>query len=107
MGVDYQVAGGTLRILGLSDLGQRQDSYDDCYAEDGDNYIDVILAGDEAAARHVTTLEMPGIAGGYEPLYNPGGPGPTPFPGVVYTEPSPPVMQPVTIALDYPMRVDR
>jgi hypothetical protein len=107
VGVDYQVAGGTLRILGLSDLGQQQESYDDCYAEDGDNYIDVILAGDEAAARHVTTLEMPGIAGGYEPLYNPGGPGPTPFPGVVYTEPSPPIMQPVTIALDYPMRVDR
>jgi len=107
VGVDYQVEGGTLRILGLADLGHQQSSYDDCYAEDGDNYIDVILSGDETAARHITALEMPGTEGGYQPLYNPGGPGPTPFPGVVYSEPSPPIIQPVTIALDDPMRVDR
>ncbi len=107
VGVDYAVAGGTLRILGLADLGQKQTSYDDCYAEDGDNYIDVILAGDDAAARSITALEMPGIDGGYQSLYNPGGPGPTPFPGVVYSKPSPPIIQPVTIALDQTMRVDR
>lgn len=112
VGVDYQVAGGTLRILGLSDLGQRADPargiyYDGCYQEDRDNYIDVILSGDEAAARSITTLEMPGLAGGYQALYNPGGPGPSPFPGVRYTAPSPPLLQPVTIALDDPMRVSR
>ena len=112
VGVDYQLAGGSLRILGLSDLGQKADPaqgvyYDGCYQEDRDNYIDIILAGDEAAARHITTLEMPGLVAGYQALYNPGGPGPSPFPGVRYTAPSPPLLQPVTIALDNPMRVSR
>jgi hypothetical protein len=111
-GVNYQVSGGKLRILGLSDLGKKEDPaggvvYDNCYFEDHDNYIDVILSGDEAAAYHITYLEMPGLAGGYQALYNPGGPGPKPFPGVRYTAPSPPLLQPVIIALDNPMRVSR
>jgi hypothetical protein len=111
-GVDYHVLGGTLRILGLSDLGKKADAsqgvvYDQCYSEDRDNYIDVVHSGDEAAARNITYLEMPGLPGGYGALYNPGGPGPTPFPGVRYTAPSPPVLEPVTIALDNPMRVSR
>jgi hypothetical protein len=111
-GIDYQVAGGNLRILGLADLGKKADSaggivYDDCYAEDRDNYIDIILAGDEAAARHITYLEIPSFENGYKALYNPGGPGPKPFPGVRYTAPSPPTLQPVLIALDNPMRVSR
>jgi hypothetical protein len=45
IGVDYQVAGGTLRVLGLADLGQPLGDgvvYDDCYAEDVDNQIDII-----------------------------------------------------------------
>lgn len=55
VGEDYAVAGGTLRVVGLSDLGQEENPdegiyYDDCYAEDRDNYIDIILVGDEAAA---------------------------------------------------------
>ncbi|HEX2914602.1 MAG TPA: phospholipase [Chloroflexia bacterium] len=112
VGVNYQVMGGTLRILGLSDLGKKEDPahgivYDNCYNEDHDNYIDVILTGDEAAARHLTYLELPGLPGGYQAFYNPGGPGPNPFPGVRYTAPSPPLLQPVLIALDNPMRVSR
>jgi hypothetical protein len=112
VGVHYQLVGGTLRILGLSDLGKKADPskevyYDDCYSEDRDNYIDVILSGDEAAARSLTDLEMPGLASGYQALYNPGGPGPSPFPGVRYAAPSPVVMQPIIIALDDPMRVSR
>jgi hypothetical protein len=112
VGIDYHLAGGTLRIIGLSDLGQKADpakgiQFDDCYTEDRDNYIDVILSGDEAAARHITFLEAPGLAGGYQALYNPGGPGPDPFPGVRYTAPSPAIMQPVMIAIDDPMRVSR
>jgi hypothetical protein len=112
IGVDYQVSGGTLRILGMSDLGKKEDPssgvvYDDCYTEDHDNYIDVIIAGDELAARNITFLEIPGLPGGYQALYNPGGPGPKPFSGVRYTAPSPPLLQPVTIALDNPMRVSR
>lgn len=110
--VDYAVAGGTLRVVGLSDLGQRENPdagiyYDDCYAEDRDNYIDIILVGDEAAARNVTFVEIPALEGGYRAFYNPGGPGPEPFEDVRYTAPGPSDMEPVIIALDDPMRVDR
>ncbi len=112
VGVDYQVAGGTLRVIGLSDLGQRENPekgiyYDGCYTEDRDNYIDIILVGDEEAARNVTFVEIPSLEGGYSAFYNPGGPGPEPFEGVRYTAPGPPDMEPVIIALDDPMRVDR
>ncbi len=107
VGVDYEVAGGTLRVVGLADLGKPEGDgvyYDDCYDEDGDNYIDIILEGDEAAARSITYVEIP-AEGDYLPFYNPGGPGPTPFPGVRYTAPGPPDLEPVIIALDDPMRV--
>lgn len=112
VGVEYQVAGGTLRVVGLSDLGQRENPdegiyYGDCYAEDRDNYIDIILVGDEAAARNITFVEIPSLEGGYSAFYNPGGPGPEPFEGVRYTAPGPPDLEPVIIALDDPMRVDR
>lgn len=102
----YTVMGGTLKILGLSDLGGSASNYDDCYDEDRDNYIDIIIEGDEAAARNITHVEIPSIAGGYDAFYNPGGPGTTPFPGVVYTSPGPPDMEPVIIALDDPWRVN-
>lgn len=112
VGVDYPVKGGTLRVVGLSDLGQAQNPkdgiyYDDCYQEDRDNYIDIILVGDETAARNVTFVEIPSLAGGYRAFYNPGGPGPEPFEGVRYTAPGPPDLEPVVIALDNPMRVNR
>jgi len=104
VGVDYQVAGGTLRVEGLADLGLKQDSYDDCYVEDKDNQIDIILSGDRTAAESITTVEIPGTDG-YGPLYNPGGPGNQPFPGWLYSSASPPITQDVTIALDDPMTV--
>ena len=107
VGVDYEVAGGTLRVLGLADLGQPLGDgvvYDDCYVEDVDNQIDIILQGDDAAARSITHVEVPS-SGDYLPLYNPGGPGPEPFPGVRYSEPSPYDLEPVVIALDDPLRV--
>ncbi|GAB5527800.1 MAG: hypothetical protein Roseis2KO_56720 [Roseivirga sp.] len=105
---EYQIAGGTIKVIGLSDLGAKEGNgvvYNDCYQEDGDNYIDIILVGDQAAARNITYVEIPSIAGGYSPFYNPGGPGTTPFPNEVYTQPGPPDMEPVIIALDNPMRV--
>lgn len=108
VGVDYEVRGGTLRVLGLSDLGQPESAdnpYDACYDEDLDNYIDIILAGDEAAARSLTHVEVPSLEGGYDAFYNPGGPGRTPFEGVVYTQPGPADLEPIIIALDDPMRV--
>ena len=112
VGVPVEVAGGTLEVIGISDLGLREDAdgqvfYDDCYAEDRDNYLDIILVGSDAAARSITDLEIPSLEGGYAAFYNPGGPGQTPTPGVRYTAPGPPRMQPVTIALDDPMRVTR
>lgn len=105
-GIDYQVMGGQLRVIGLSDLGVAQASYDDCYLDDADNYIDVILVGDDEAARNILFLEIPSIAGGYSPFYNPGGPGTTPYDGVSYTQPGPPDMEPVIICLDDPWRVN-
>ena len=112
VGEEYTVAGGTLRVLGLVETGRLENPdegiyYDDCYDEDRDNYIDIILEGDEEAARNVTFVEIPSLAGGYRAFYNPGGPGPEPFEGVRYTAPGPPDMEPVIIALDNPMRVDR
>ncbi len=106
--VDYQVLGGTLRVIGLSDLGAVEGNgveYGDCYTEDRDNYIDIILVGDDAAARNIIFLEIPSLEGGYAAFYNPGGPGTTPFEGVTYTQPGPRDLEPVIIALDDPMRV--
>jgi len=112
VGQEYLVAGGTLRIVGLSDLGQKENPdegifYDDCYAEDRDNYIDIILVGDEAAALNITYVEIPSLEGGYSAFYNPGGPGPEPFDGVRYTAPGPADLEPVINALDNPMRISR
>jgi hypothetical protein len=112
VGEPVEVSGGTLTVIGISDLGRPESTeegvfFDDCYSEDRDNYLDIILSGDEAAARSITDLEIPSLEGGYAAFYNPGGPGQTPTPGVRYTAPGPPRMQPVTIALDDPMRVTR
>ncbi len=104
VGTDYAVAGGVLRVEGLADLGLKQSSYDDCYREDKDNQIDIILSGDLNAARSVTSVEIPGTEG-YGPLYNPGGPGNNPIPGFLYSSASPPINQPVMLALDNPMTV--
>lgn len=108
-GVDYEVAGGSVRVVGLADLGRPASAaegvvYDDCYYEDHDNYVDVVLAGDEAAMRSITYVEIP-ASGAYDPLYNPGGPGNDPTLGVVYTAPGPPDLEPVLLSLDDPMTV--
>ena len=63
--------------------------------------------GNRSRARSITDLEIPALEGGYAAFYNPGGPGQTPTSGVRYTAPGPPRMQPVTIAIDDPMRVTR
>ena len=108
--VDYEVQGGTLKVIGLSDLGGKEGVngvvYDDCYVEDGDNYIDIILVGDDTAMRSITHVEIPSLVGGYSAFYNPGGPGPTPYPDASYTAPGPPDLEPVIMALDNPMRVN-
>jgi hypothetical protein len=103
-GVDYSIGGARLRVLGLADLGRRAPAYDECYREDKDNYIDIVLGGSAAAARRITSVEIP-AGGAYSPFYNPGGPGSSPIPGVRYTAPGPSQRQKVTIALDDPLTV--
>jgi hypothetical protein len=103
-GKTYFIDGHPLRVVGLANLGRKQSTYDACYTEVRNNYIDIVLDGSEAAARRITTVEIPS-AGRYKPLYNPGGPGNDPAPGVLYSAPSPPISQPVIMALNNPMTV--
>jgi hypothetical protein len=103
-GVAYAINGGTLTVLGLADLGQAQATYDDAYIEDHDNQIDIVMSGDDDAVRAIRMVEIPS-GDGYSPFYNPGGPGNDPHPGTVYSQPSPLIQQPVTMALDDPMTV--
>ena len=103
-GKTYYVNGRPLRVIGLADLGRKQAHYGQCYSEDGDNYIDIILDGSQAAASRITTVNIPST-GRYKPLYNPGGPGNDPAPGVLYSAPSPPISQHVMIALNNPLTV--
>ena len=95
IGTNCQLQGGNLRIIGLSDLGQAENPdygiyHDECYQEDRDNYIDIILSGDEAAARSITFVEIPSIEGGYRAFYNPGGPGPSRTPASATPRPGQP-----------------
>jgi hypothetical protein len=101
---DYPVDGGVIRVLGLAELGLAQSTYDDCYVEDHDNYIDIMLSSDEAAMRQITFVEIP-ATGDYDPFYNPGGPGNNPTEGVRYTASGPADLEPVIMALDDPMTV--
>ncbi|GAB4210754.1 MAG: hypothetical protein OHK0012_01830 [Synechococcales cyanobacterium] len=103
-GVNYAVPDGVIRILGLADLGPPQTNYDDCYLEDYDNYIDIILNGDVSAMRHILHVEIP-ASGGYAPFFNPGGPGNRPTSGVHYTAPGLAQLQPVTLAIEDPLTV--
>lgn len=101
----YTFSEGTITVVGLADLGKYNLPLNDAYVADRDNYLDIILKGDEAAMRLITAVVIP-AASPYLPLYNPGGPGNNPTPGVTYTEPGPTWTQPVTIALDDPMVVN-
>jgi hypothetical protein len=103
-GKTYYVDGHPLKVVGLANLGVKQATYDACYTELRNNYIDIVLDGSEAAARRITTVEIPST-GRYKPLYNPGGPGNDPAPGVHYSAPSPPISEHVIMALTNPMTV--
>lgn len=103
-GIPYTFTAGTITVVGLADLGKYNLPLNDAYVADRDNYLDIILKGDEAAMRLITAVIIP-ATGGYLPLYNPGGPGNNPTPGVIYTQPGPTWTQPVTIAIDDPKTV--
>ena len=91
-------------MVGLAELGLAADNYDECYTEDQDNQIDIVLSGDEAGMRLITHVEVPSVAP-YSALYNPGGPGNRPSPQVRYSAPSPPHEVAVLMAIDDPMTV--
>ena len=56
--------------------------------------------------RLITAVIIPATTEvGYQPFYNPGGPGNNPTPGVTYTSPGPSLSQPVIQALDDPLTV--
>ncbi len=103
-GVDYEIDGHRLRVVGLAELGPLQEDYNDCYVEDSDNQMDIILAGDEEAMRRIVAVEVPSVDP-YSPFFNPGGPGNQPTPGERYTSPSRPHTQAVLQAIDDPMTV--
>lgn len=103
-GRTYRIGRGWLRVVGLAELGTKERPWDQCYGEDKDNQIDVILNGTRDAVKRIRRLKLPGT-GRYSPMYNPGGPGTTPQPGVRYTAPSPPINQRVTIDLRNRMSV--
>lgn len=106
-GVEYDIDGATLEVVGLAELGLAagQDPWVQAtYSEDHDNQIDIVLKGDEAAMRQITHVHIP-AGDGYAPFYNPGGPGNAPTPGVLYSQPGPEDMQPVWLALDHPWTV--
>lgn len=104
-GRTYRIDGHPLKVLGLADLGMKEDSYDYCYGDDHDNQFDIILDGSIKAAERVRTVVIPATGNGYQPFYNPGGPGTTPVAGVYYSGPGPRYEQKITNALRDPMTV--
>ncbi|KAI7836444.1 hypothetical protein COHA_009661 [Chlorella ohadii] len=102
---------GAIKVLGLADTGKKADGgagiiYDNCYLEDYDNYIDIILdASSPRAARALKQVRAYYTSEGYSSVYNPGGPGMAPTPGVRYSTPAPPQTVDITHALDNPKTV--
>ena len=106
-GIEYSYPQGKIEIVGLADLGVESEVENDAYVEDNDNYIDIVLKGDEAAMKLITAVEIPATTlPGYLPFFNPGGPGSCPTAGVIYTSPGPYRLQPVTMAIDNPLTVN-
>jgi hypothetical protein len=104
-GRTYRIDGRPLRVLGLAEVGPKQDVYDPCYADDHDNQFDIVLSGSIKAARRVRAVRIPARGNGYRPFYNPGGPGIAPDPSVRYTAPGPRMTQRITRALGNPRTV--
>lgn len=91
----------SVTVLGLADVGiYLEEGYTPCYADDRDNYIDIILHVTGDATVLETTLisfrsfsQQPG-------LYNPGGPGPTPFDSIRHVAPAVEQIYPIDVDLN-------
>jgi hypothetical protein len=113
-GREYLIDGKKIEVVGLAELGAPGQVVDgnDCYNEDKDNQIDIVLKGDVEAMRKISSVRVPSqepvgerTADGYWQFYNPGGPGNNPTEGTTYTQGSPDHTVVVTIAIDDPMTV--
>ncbi len=103
---EYHVNGGIITVLGLADLAKTCTPQNGAYVADRDNYIDIVLkASTQEAVQSITAVEIPADGVNYAKLYNPGGPGNNPTPGVIYTQPGPSWTQPVTMAITHPQTV--
>ncbi len=106
-GKEYIIDGKPIEVVGLAELGIRDQEVadNDCYLEDKDNQIDIVLKGAVEVMRKVVGVDVPSTEDGYKPFYNPGGPGNTPADGVTYTQGSPNHTVEVLQAIDDPMAV--
>lgn len=105
----YVIDGYNIEVLGLAELGAPGQVVDgnDCYGEDKDNQIDIVIKGDIEIVSKIELVDIPSNRDGYTPFYNPGGPGNTVWPGydITYTQGSPDHWVLVTNALQDPMAV--
>lgn len=109
IGQTYDLGKGKIEIIGLAEVGPPLvGSLDPAYyVEDHDNYFDVILKGDAAAINLLHSVEIPTASQpGYSDIYNPGGPGRTPLPGMTYTKAALPQTFPIAHSLDHPRTVN-
>jgi hypothetical protein len=60
-----------IEIIGLADLGIKQDKYDSTYIEDHDNQIDIIVRGTEDIIKNIISLVVPSDGKYYTKFYNP------------------------------------
>ncbi len=99
----YDLGAGKVSIIGLAEVGPPAQGTPDLayYAEDHDNYFDIVLQGDEAAVKLLQSVEIPTARfAGYSDIYNPGGPGRTLSPDTIYTKPALPQVYPIDHSLD-------
>ena len=106
-GKEYIIDGKPIEVVGLAELGAPGQVVEgnDCYLEDKDNQIDIVLKGDVEVMRKIVAVDVPSTEAGYKPFYNPGGPGNTPADGVTYTQGSPNHTVEGLQAIDDPMAV--
>jgi len=76
--VEYDIDGETITVLGLAETGRSEaagDPYDDCYYDDRDNLIDVVIQGSSSAVTKIKRVVHKPSDGTHEPFYNPGAAG--------------------------------
>ena len=105
---NYEIGNlGSIKVIGLADLGPAGTTVNEAYVEDHDNYYDIILEGDLAAIQSLQSVRMPS-SGEYQAVYNPGGPGNNPdAPGAgsgPFTVASEDHTTPITLDLDGAMQ---